>query len=134
MLSNYQFVNFLSIGLGATFGAWARWGAGVLFNSLLPNFPLGTLVVNLSGGLMIGIALGLTDIGVLQNNHLKLLFITGFLGGLTTFSAFSGESLTLLQKHEYLWAAIHTSSHVFGALLMAALGYALVHYFKSAVF
>lgn len=131
MLSNFSLVSFLSIGLGASFGAWARWSAGLLLNSLLPNLPLGTLMVNLTGGLCIGVALALVDIGVLQNYQLKLLFVTGFLGGLTTFSTFSGESLALLLKHEYLWAAIHTSSHVFGALLMTALGYALVQYLKS---
>lgn len=133
MLSNFQFISFLSVGLGASTGAWARWGAGLLFNALLPNLPLGTLIVNLSGGLLIGSALALVDFGVLQNHQLRLLFMTGFLGGLTTFSTFSGESLRLLQKHEYLWAAIHTSSHVFGALLMAALGYALVQYVKSTM-
>jgi len=134
MLNNYQFVNFVSIGIGASVGAWTRWGAGMLFNALLPNLPLGTLIVNVSGGLMIGVVLGLTDIGILQSNQLRLLFVSGFLGGLTTFSAFSGESLTLLQKHQYLWAAIHTSSHVLGALLMAAFGYSLVQYLKSIVF
>ena len=56
---------------------------------------------------------------------------TGFLGGLTTFSAFTGESLALLQKHEYGWAALHASSHMVGALLMAAVGFALVQYFKN---
>jgi CrcB protein len=62
---------------------------------------------------------------------MRLFITTGFLGGLTTFSAFTGESLGLLQKHEYCWAAIHVSSHVFGALLMAAIAYALVQYLRA---
>lgn len=123
--------NALAIALGATLGAWARWILGVLFNQLLTNLPIGTLLANLSGGLMMGMTLGFIGLGNLDNQSARLFITTGFLGGLTTFSAFTGESLTLLQKQEYCWAAIHTSSHVFGALLMAMLGYALVHYFKG---
>jgi CrcB protein len=78
-----------------------------------------------------GMTLAFVGLGKLDNNCLRLLITTGFLGGLTTFSAFTGESLNLLQKQEYFWAAIHTSSHVLGALLMAAIGYAVVQNFKA---
>lgn len=131
MNNTLNFTNALAIGLGAALGAWGRWGLGVMFNAVMPNLPLGTLAANLSGGLMMGMALGVMGLGSLDDQSLRLFITTGFLGGLTTFSAFSGESLTLLQKQEYLWAAIHTSSHVFGALLMAALGYAVVHYLRA---
>lgn len=123
--------NALAIALGATLGAWARWLLGILFNQLLPNLPLGTLAANLIGGLLMGMTLAFVGLGKLDNNCLRLLITTGFLGGLTTFSAFTGESLNLLQKQEYFWAAIHTSSHVVGALLMAAIGYAVVQNFKA---
>lgn len=123
--------NALAIALGATLGAWTRWLLGMLFNQLLPNLPLGTLVANLIGGLLMGMTLGIVGLGKLENDCLRLLITTGFLGGLTTFSAFTGESLTLLQKQEYLWAILHTSSHVLGALLMAAIGYTLVQNFKA---
>lgn len=131
MNNTLNFTSALAIGLGAALGAWGRWGLGIMFNAVMPNLPLGTLAANLSGGLMMGMALGVMGLGSLDDQSLRLFITTGFLGGLTTFSAFSGESLTLLQKQEYLWAAIHTSSHVFGALLMAALGYAVVHYLRA---
>lgn len=121
----------LAVGAGAAIGAWVRWGLGLIFNTLLPNLPLGTLIANLSGGLMMGIALGLIGLGTIEHPNLRLLITTGFLGGLTTFSAFTGESLLLLQKQEYIWAVVHTSSHVFGALLMAAIGYTAVHYLRG---
>lgn len=130
MLGNQPILSFISVGIGAMVGAWLRWTLGLLMNAILPHLPLGTLVVNLTGGLLIGLALGLMDIGTFEHHHLKLLLVTGFLGGLTTFSTFSGESLILVQKHAYLWALGHALSHVLGALLMAALGYAIIQYCK----
>ena len=131
MNNTLNFTSALVIGLGAALGAWGRWGLGVMLNTVLPNLPLGTLVANLGGGLMMGMVMGLIGLGNLDNQSLRLFVTTGFLGGLTTFSAFSGESLSLLQKQEYCWAAIHASSHVFGALLMAALGYAFIQYLRT---
>lgn len=77
-----------------------------------------------------GAVIGLIGFGSLDNPSLRLFITTGFLGGLTTFSAFTGESLSLLHKHEYLMATLHTCSHVFGALLMAVIGVLVVEYFK----
>jgi len=131
MNSVINFTNTLAIGAGAALGAWGRWGLGVAFNTVLPNLPLGTLLANLSGGLMMGIAMGLIGLGSLDNPGLRFFVTTGFLGGLTTFSSFTGESLSLLHRHEYFWAAIHTCTHVFGALLMAAIGITLIQYFKQ---
>jgi CrcB protein len=119
------------IGLGAALGAWLRWLLGLLFNTVIPNLPLGTLVANLSGGLIMGIALGFFIVTDIDNQAMRLFIITGFLGGLTTFSAFSGEGLTLLLKHEYGWMMMHTLSHVIGALLMAFIGYYLVQVMKT---
>ncbi len=77
-----------------------------------------------------GAAIALIGVGELNHPSLRLFVTTGFLGGLTTFSAFTGESLNLLHKHAYLMAALHACSHVFGALLMAGLGLLLVQYLK----
>lgn len=66
-----------------------------------------------------------------QQNELRLFVMTGFLGGLTTFSAFSAEAFNFLQKQQYAWAASHILSHVVGSLLMTALGFAIVHYLRS---
>lgn len=130
MNSAINFTNMLAVGLGATLGAWGRWLLGLAFNAMLPNFPLGTLIANLSGGLLMGVAMGLIGLGGLEYPSLRLFVTTGFLGGLTTFSAFTGESLSLLHKHEYYLAILHALTHVFGALLMAALGVAIVQCFK----
>ncbi len=131
MNSAINFTNAFLIGLGAAIGAWSRWSLGLALNAVLPNLPVGTLVANLGGGLMMGVVLAYIGLGNLESQSLRFFITTGFLGGLTTFSAFTGESLTLLQKHEYGWAVLHASSHVFGALLMAVVGFSLIHYLKS---
>lgn len=107
-------MNALAVAVGAALGALVRWQAGVLFNARWAGFPLGTLAVNLVGGLLIGMALAW--FGRHPSELLKLLLVTGFLGGLTTFSAFSGESLALLQRGDFGLAAAHTLAHVLGAL------------------
>ena len=133
MNSSINFTNILAVGTGAAFGAWARWILGIAFNAMIPNFPLGTLVANLTGGLLMGIVMGLIGLGELNSPSLRLFMITGFLGGLTTFSAFTGESLSLLHRHDYFFAGLHAFTHVLGALLMAALGLSAVQYFKQSL-
>lgn len=119
---------WLAVGGGAALGAWLRWGLGIALNASI--LPLGTLIANLGGGLLIGMAMAYF-IGVCNQNELRLFVMTGFLGGLTTFSAFSAEAFNFLQKQEYAWAAAHISSHVVGSLLMTAIGFALVHYLRN---
>jgi CrcB protein len=130
MNSVINFTNTFAVGAGAALGAWCRWGVGIALNAVLPNFPLGTLLANLGGGLLMGIAIGLIGLGSLDNPGMRLFITTGFLGGLTTFSAFTGESLSLLHKQEYFLAALHACSHVFGALLMAVIGLAFIQFVK----
>lgn len=125
-----NFTNILAIAAGAALGAWSRWGLGLALNTILPSFPLGTLAANLIGGLLMGVAMGVIGVGGLDAPSVRLFVTTGFLGGLTTFSAFTGESLALLHKQEYLLAMLHTCSHVLGALLMAAAGVAFIQYLK----
>ena len=114
----------LAVAAGAAVGALLRWAAGLWLNGQWQGFPLGTLLVNCVGGLMIGAALVWFDRS--PNEVLRLLLVTGFLGGLTTFSAFSGESLSLMQRGEYAWALTHTSAHVVGSLASAAIGFRLM--------
>lgn len=113
---------FIAVGAGAALGAWSRWGLGLLLNPLFPTVPLGTLAANLLGGYLIGVAVTVFHINVDLPPEAKLLIITGFLGGLTTFSSFSAETFALLQRAQYLWAVAAISLHLFGSLLMTGLG------------
>lgn len=120
--------SWLAVGGGAALGAWVRWGLGIALNASM--LPLGTLIANLGGGLLMGMALA-CFVATPQQNELRLFVMTGFLGGLTTFSAFSAEAYNFLQKQQYAWAAVHISSHVVGSLLMTAIGFMLVQYFRN---
>ena len=121
-------VQWLAVGGGAALGAWARWGLGIALNASI--LPLGTLIANLGGGLLMGMAIAYFASTSAQDTT-RLLVMTGFLGGLTTFSAFSAEAFNFLQKQQYAWAAAHISSHVVGSLLMTALGFMLVNYLRN---
>lgn len=122
---------FFAVGLGAALGAWGRWGLGIVLNALFPLLPLGTLVVNVIGGYLMGVSMGLMALGDLLSPELRLLVTTGFLGGLTTFSTFSAESVTLITRGEYGWASIHLLGHVLGSLLMTGLGLLTVQLLKQ---
>lgn len=117
---------FLSVGVGAMLGAWIRWGLGAALNLIVPNLPLGTLAANLAGGYLIGIAVEFFS----QHAHLpveyRLFIITGFMGGLTTFSSFSAEAAGLLGADRYGWMALLLTTHVAGSILMTVLGIATV--------
>ena len=113
------------ISLGASVGAVLRWLASVWLNQHWTGFPLGTLFVNCVGGLLIGVALAWFE--RTPNEMLRLLLVTGLLGGFTTFSAFSVESLVLLQRGQWPLALGHTLAHVIGALICAAVGFRLAH-------
>jgi CrcB protein len=108
---------------GAAIGALCRWGAGAMLNHRWPGFPLGTLFVNLLGGLLVGIALVWLQHRPAGTLHLFVL--TGALGGFTTFSAFSAESLALVERGQWPLAVAHALAHVLGALACAALGVTL---------
>src|SRR5438046_9793050 len=85
----------LAVGGGAAIGAWLRWGLGVMLNPVFPTLPLGTLSANLIGGLLMGFAMEIITRHAIMSSELQLLTTTGFLGGLTTFSTFSSEIVTL---------------------------------------
>lgn len=111
----------LAVAAGSAVGALLRWGAGIWLNARWAGFPLGTLLVNCAGGLLIGMALAWFE--RTPNELLRLLLVTGLLGGLTTFSSFSAESLLLLQRGHWGLAAGHTAAHLFGSLACAAVGF-----------
>lgn len=115
-------LSFLAIGLGAAIGAWLRWGLGLWLNPLNTTFPLGTLVANLVGGFGIGVALAWFAQQSGISPEWRLFAITGLLGGLTTFSTFSGEVVELVGRQQYAWAIASTGAHVIGSLTMTALG------------
>jgi CrcB protein len=112
----------IAVGVGAAGGAWIRWGLGFALNSIVKNFPLGTFVANLIGGFLIGIAVEFFSQNVELSPEWKLLIVTGFLGGLTTFSTFSAESVQLLQSARYGWMAFHIGVHTAGSIAMTVLG------------
>ena len=117
---------FVAVGIGAALGAWLRWGLGILFNPVFPTLPLGTLAANLSGGLLMGFAMEILTRHALLAPEARLLMTTGFLGGLTTFSTFSAEIVTLLLRKEYLWGTIAIAAHVVGSIAMTIAGILLV--------
>lgn len=111
-----------AISIGAAAGALLRWFLGVQLNALFPALPPGTLVANLLGGYLIGVAVAFFAGEPSLPPEARLLVITGFLGGLTTFSTFSAEVVTLLQEGRIIWALAAIGTHVAGSLAMTALG------------
>ena len=114
----------LAISLGASLGALLRWALSLGMNHWFPTLPLGTLTANLVGGYLIGLAMAL----LAQNQNLppewRLFIVTGFLGGLTTFSTFSAEVVNALQQGRLGWAAATVTVHVLGSLLLTLAGLA----------
>lgn len=123
---------FIAVGIGAMLGAWSRWGLSVALNHIVPALPMGTLTVNLVGGFLIGAALEFFMQHVALAPEWRLFFVTGFLGSLTTFSAFSLEAVMLLQESRYGWAAALIGSHLIGSLAMTLLGIFVVRMLVAA--
>jgi CrcB protein len=113
---------FLAVGVGAALGAWLRWLLSLALNAAHPHLPLGTLASNLIGGYLIGVVIEWLGVRAGVPPEVRLFTVTGFLGGLTTFSTFSAESVNLLHRGEHAWALLHTGAHLFGSLAMTALG------------
>lgn len=107
---------------GAGCGALLRWWLGGLLNPVFPTVPLGTLAANLIGGLLVGVASASFSHHAGLPPEWRLLIITGFLGGLTTFSTFSVEVVTLIGRQEYGWAVGAASVHLFGSLMLTGAG------------
>ena len=113
---------FMAVGIGAALGAWLRWWLGVALNALNPNLPYGTLAANLIGGYLVGVAVEYFSQQSSIPVELRLLIITGFLGGLTTFSSFSAEAVGLLMQSRYTGAVVLIASHLAGSILLTIFG------------
>jgi fluoride exporter len=113
---------WVAVGAGAAIGAWIRWGLGLMLNATLPALALGTLIANLVGGYLIGLAIGMLSLSPTVSPEVRLFVITGFLGGLTTFSTFSAEGVNLIARGQYGWALTHILVHVIGSLVLTGLG------------
>ena len=122
----------LAICAGAALGALLRWGLGLGLNGLFPALPPGTLAANLVGGYLIGVAMAVFAHHVWVPPEWRLFVITGFLGGLTTFSTFSSEVVLLLQQGRLMWAAAAVGAHVIGSLAMTFAGIATYEALRRA--
>lgn len=121
----------LVISIGAALGAVLRWVLGTRFNSLFPAIPPGTLVANLVGGYIIGVGAAYLAQAPDLPPEWRLFIITGFCGGLTTFSTFSAEVVTLLQQERLGMAMVAIAVHVSGSLMMTLLGLASGQWLRS---
>lgn len=124
-------LSIASICVGASTGALLRWVLAARFNPSSPALPLGTLAANLIGGYLIGVALAVFTALPGLSPQWRLFVITGFLGGLTTFSTFSAEVVIQLQQGRPGWALATAFAHLAGSLALTALGIATVGWLRT---
>lgn len=122
---------WVAVGIGAAIGAWLRWGLGLMFNATLPVLALGTLLANLLGGYLMGLAIGAFALSPSVSPEVRLFVMTGMLGGLTTFSTFSAEGVNLIARGQYTWAVMHVLVHVLGSLVMTGFGILTIQLIKG---
>lgn len=116
---------------GASLGAVLRWLLAAKFNPLFPALPLGTLAANLLGGYLVGVAVAIFANMPQLSPQARLFVVTGFLGGLTTFSTFSAEVVTQLQQGHSAWALATALAHLVGSFALTALGIATVAWLRA---
>ena len=115
-------VHFVAIAVGAALGAWLRWLLGLWLNRHADAIPWGTLTANMVGGYLIGLVLGVIAAHPEWPPFWRLLIVTGFLGGLTTFSAFSAETVAFLEEGRLAMAAMYSGISLAGSLALTLLG------------
>ena len=125
-----MYFSLLSIALGSIFGAWLRWGISLKFNNVFENIPFGTVLVNLIGAFIIGLAVSFFSNSSISPNY-KLFVVTGFCGALTTFSTFSIEIVELLQASKLEYAISTIAIHVIGSLIFTVLGILSYQFFTN---
>jgi CrcB protein len=122
----------LAIALGSILGGLFRWNLGTRLNGILPALPLGTLSANLIAGYIVGVAIAYFAQAPDIAPEWRLLIITGFCGGLSTFSTFSAEVVLLLQQGRMVMATGAIGVHVIGSLVMTMAGMATFNWLKAA--
>lgn len=120
-----------AVSVGSSLGALLRWWLGASLNAHFPAIPPGTLAANLIGGYVVGVAVAFFATYTAIAPEWRLLVITGFCGGLTTFSTFSAEVVTLLQQGRATWALAAAAAHLGGSLLMTLAGIGTVVWVRS---
>jgi fluoride exporter len=119
----HMFKLLLVIGSGSFFGGIARFlTSRYIQNHAMTAFPLGTLIVNIIGCLLIGLFYGLSERGNLISAEWRMFLTAGFCGGFTTFSAFANENVALLREGDFFYFALYTSLSVFLGLMATYLG------------
>ncbi len=114
--------SLLAVFVGAGLGACLRWWLSLHLNPVVPNLPFGTLAANLLGGYLVGFAVVAFSVKTQLPPEYRLLAITGFLGGLTTFSTYSAEVVGLLERGQFGWGLLTAGVHLGGSLGLTALG------------
>ena len=120
----------VAICVGAGLGALLRWWLGLALNGLFPTIPPGTLAANLVGGYLVGLAIAFFGTFAAIAPEWRLLVVTGFCGGLTTFSTFSAEIVTLLQQGRAAWALVAVAAHLAGSVLATFAGIATMFWLR----
>ena len=121
----------IAICLGSSLGALLRWWLGLLLNPHFPSIPPGTLAANLIGGYIVGVAVAVFAAYSAVPPEWRLFVITGFCGGLTTFSTFSAEVVALMMQGRLCWAAAAAATHLAGSVLMTFAGIGTVAWLRS---
>lgn len=121
------FKDILLVGLGGGVGSIARFLCQRSVSAWYPYaFPFGTLIVNFLGCFLIGLLLGLMEKGSIIKPEMRLLLVTGFCGGFTTFSAFAAENIQLLKDGRLLYFTIYTIASVVLGILATFVGLSIV--------
>ena len=120
-----------AISVGASLGALLRWWLGTALNPHFPAIPPGTLAANLIGGYVVGVAVAFFATYTAVAPEWRLLVITGFCGGLTTFSTFSAELVTLMQQGRAALALSAAAAHLLGSIVMTFAGIGTVVWLRS---
>ena len=126
-----MFASLAAISVGASFGAILRWFLSTRLNSMFPSLPPGTLAANLIGGYLIGVAVAYLGNHPDLPPQWRLFIVTGFMGGLTTFSTFSAEVVTNLTDGRVEWALASIAVHVAGSVGLTLLGIGTVSLLRS---
>ncbi|HEV8019339.1 MAG TPA: fluoride efflux transporter CrcB [Steroidobacteraceae bacterium] len=121
----------VAVGVGGSLGALLRWWLGMSLNAHFPPIPPGTLAANLIGGYVVGVAIAFFGSYSALAPEWRLFVITGFCGGLTTFSTFSAEVVTLMQQGRALWALGAAALHLLGSIVMTFAGIGTVVWMRS---